>query len=123
MILGWYCQLCIADIFPFNALDDDIEFANCILNGMHSHALNVSSIKTMQQLEIINNSKAVHKHIDPDRNFLRGSCKTNARYLMNSEFNALVKQSKFTSENFSTLHINARSLNRNIDSFVNFLLD
>lgn len=112
--VSWYCVNCLETCFPFNMIVDEIEFENCIYNMQYSDSFNMNWIKNRYQLNLINNPATVDVDIDPDRNFLKGNCK-NSAYFLESEFNKLTLDNNISSKNFSCLHINARSLSKNID--------
>ena len=57
----------------------------------------------------------MNEDIDPDTNFYKAQCKTSP-YFMDSEFNNYVCSKSLCDDQFSIIHINARSLNKNIDN-------
>ena len=61
-------------MFPFNCIDDDLAFANCLYILLHSDKLNVEFFKNTKQLNLINNFVALGKdidHLDPIKIFLK----------------------------------------------------
>ena len=113
----WYCHKCTQNCFPFNSIDDDIQYQNCIYNLQKSDALNLDWIKNSNQLNLVNRAAAVNTEIDPDTNFLKANCKK-SDYVSDEEFNNLIAGNNINSENFSCLHVNIRSLNKNIDKLL-----
>ena len=116
----WYCHSCLATTFPFNSIDDDLEYFNSLHNFNFSNRINLATFNNPNMLNIINNCKVVDKQIDPDRNLLAGNSK-NSSYFTDSEFNNLLISNNIDDSNFSVLHLNARSLGNKMTEFLTFL--
>ena len=101
-------------MFPFNCINDDLEFTNCLYILLHSDKLNVEFSKNTKQLNLINNFVVID-------NFLKANCQPCSYYLDN-EFNDFVLTHQLYS-NLSVLHIKARSLNKSIDKVLQLLAD
>ena len=107
----WYCQSCLSSLFPFNHIDDDVEYINCINNINYSNQINITALSSLQQFNIINACKIVDKNIDPERNLLLGNVNaTGVSYFMDFEFSNLISTKNIGDDNVSILHLNARSL-------------
>lgn len=112
----WFCKNCLIKLFPFNNIEEDTEFNSCILNQNLVGKLNLEMLKLADHLNIINASNATDdEDIDPDKNFLEASYNS-VNYLMPNDFNELVTKHVICNENFSILHLNARSLKNKIDN-------
>ena len=101
-----YCHLCLASVFPFNNLCDELEFKNCIFNL--SHSVNFSS-NYLCQLSLTSKQLGSDLDINPDYNLIRQYCKDSPYYLDN-ELDDSIDENNLTECDFSLLHINARSL-------------
>ena len=115
----WFCHLCLADIFPFNHLDD-LDYLHCIFNLGHSNTFDANWAHSASQLNLVNKFCAVDDNIDPDKNFIKPHCKR-VKYWMQEELNDYVKLNGLQDDNFSMLHINACSLNNKMDDITNFV--
>ena len=78
----WFCHNCLMSIFPFNRLDDEVDYANTIFNLSHSQSFTVDYIRNSDQLTILSKRICSNDDIDPDYNFLCHSIK-NSPYFMN----------------------------------------
>jgi len=113
--VDWYCKLCLQILFPFNHLDDP-DFLSSIFTLKHCDQINGASLRNQGQLDIINKFYTVDKDIDPDRNLLNTASKK-VSYYTSCELNDQILNTKNTSDhNLSIIHINARSLNKNINN-------
>ena len=116
----WYCHNCLAKLFPFNWIDDDLEYFNCMKYMSSSNKANMAAFSSMCMLNVVNSCKAVDKQIDPDRNLLVSDCKESS-YFTDSEFADLLLSSRVNDNNFSVLHVNARSLGNKMTEFTTLL--
>ena len=109
--LDIWCTKCVSSIFPFNHLDEDIQFLNCVFDIKH----NTSSIlRSAEQFKICSEfSLTSNSSIDPDKQFysVRNSSSASCNYYLPDEF----VSHNLPAKSFSILHINARSLNKNLD--------
>lgn len=112
----WFCHLCLSDIFPFNCLTDNLEFYNCLFSFSRCDSINSYLLKNEQELTLFHaKSSPIDSDIDPDENFLNET-RNSSKYFLTTEFNDFIKDRNINSSNFSILHINARSLNKNIEN-------
>ena len=114
---NWYCHLCLPYLFPFNSADDDLEFETNIFNFQHVNKLNCNWLRGSNQLKIINTSITGNKSLDPDNNLIKSNYKS-SQYFTDSEFNDYMGKYSIANDNFSILHINARSLTANLNSLL-----
>ena len=114
------CARCVEDIFPFGKIDDDLEYFSTLF--IYSHGLKASgqSITNvgLGQLNLMSKSLKFDKDLDPSRNCLNQYRASN--YHTEDSFNSLSCQLK-PGNNFSIVHINARSLVKNYDEICNLI--
>ena len=81
-------------MFPFNHIDDDDEYINCIHNINYSNQINIAALFSPRHFSIINACKIVDKNIDHDRNLLLEKCVnvTGGTYFTDYEFSRLGKR-------------------------------
>ena len=118
----WFCNRCLECIFPFNNIQDDFEF-NCYpFNLSSSNKSNANLIKNSQQLQLtkMSGSKLCNSDIGPDKFFFKQSGNSGNKYYLEDEFNNLVHDNRVESY-FSLLHINARSLAKNLHRLIVYL--
>jgi len=85
----WYCQFCLAYVFPLNKICDEFEYLNCIFNLSHSVKLSSNHLLTNFQLALSSKRLGSNSDIDPDYNCIRQYCKDSPYYL-DTEFNDLI---------------------------------
>jgi hypothetical protein len=116
----WYCSTCLGATFPFNNIEDDLEFKNIIFNLTKGNSLHSDVLKNNQQLLISNKFNVGNLEIDPDKYFYHGPHKLNDSYFVEDDFNKIINVKSLAS-NFSLLHINTRSLNKKIAKLTTYL--
>jgi exonuclease III len=116
----WFCTKCLSSLFPFNAIEDDFDFLCCLYNLAYSNKPNASLIKNSQQLKLTNKYKVCNNDIDPDKYFYKNFNNLGNIYYLEDEFNQLLIDKSIDS-NFSLLHINIRSLSKNLEQLTIYL--
>jgi hypothetical protein len=112
----WYCLKCTLDIFPFNNIQDDIEFTDCLYCYNRFNSVSASVIKNSAQFRISSKFNLNQNDIDPDKHFY--NCQVSGdKYYLEDDFNDMA----IDNSRFSVLHINARSLKKNIDNIKLYL--
>jgi len=111
---NYICVTCSSNNFPFNYLDDDVEFANLLLNFFNDfplfNAFNIDGPK----LSILNNVDLTDdRDLNADLNYFN-NFDVDSKYYLRAELHSLLDVK--TSYPFSILHINARSLHRKLDN-------
>ena len=116
---SWICLNCVSDLLPFNYIIDDEEF--CLTLYCYFNLTKQIDISKFQSLKInpltINTIKLneLENHEDPisvqDNFDLNNLC----QYMFSEDFNK--KYVSYDSQDFSLLHLNARSLPKNVDQF------
>ena len=105
----WLCFTCTGDIFPFNHFVDDDEFKFALFTYNCSVDFN-------RLLSLKFNPFVFNEMIENDGNLLNYNVSNKCSYIFNHD------DIKITSENdFSILHINARSFSKNFDHINEFL--
>jgi hypothetical protein len=107
----YWCTKCLTSIFPFNHFDDDIQFLNCVFD-MKYNTNNI--LQSTEQFKICSEfSLTSNPTIDPDKQLysVRSAASTRCNYYLPDEFDC----HNLSNESFSILHINARSLNKNLE--------
>ena len=92
-------------------MEDDIAFVDCLYCNSKVNSLNASVIRNSSQLKISSRLTLNSKDIDPDKYFYNAHQITGDQYYLEDDFNCM----NINNSRFSVLHINARSLKRNID--------
>ena len=108
---SWFCHMCLESLFPFNSIEDEAVFLNCLMTLQHSNHLNASVINSVHQFNIVNRNKVVNKDIDPDSNFICNTA-SQSSYFSNDRFNDTMNHMGILNDNFSILHLNIRSLKK-----------
>ena len=119
-----FCHICLASVFPFNNISDNLEYMNCIFNLGHSRTSSSNYIyipSTCQcQLSLVSKKLGTDHDIDPDYNCNRQNC-TDSLYYPDTEFNDFVAKNSISDVHFSILHINTRSFQNKIGKLVDLL--
>jgi hypothetical protein len=118
---SWFCSACTSQMFPFNNIDDDFDFECCLFNNNNcNNIVNTTQIKNVQQLKFTNKMKLCNSDIDPDKFYYNQFDNIENTYYLEDDFNnMIIKESMRT--NFSILHLNARSLIKNLKTIVDYL--
>ena len=83
---------------------------------MHCDNVNSSPASNPHQLQLYAKSKLSNRDIDPDKYFDKEICETGSLYYLEDEFKHRLLRKTITN-NFSLVHLNARSLNMNLDNY------
>jgi hypothetical protein len=119
---NWTCPHCLRELFPFNDIANDTDFLQAVTNPI-SNIIDIETLESMiyDPFDANNNDEeGFLSDIDPDKNFLgdiRGTAISKCKYYYNIEHmeNAL----EYTkNSSLSMLHLNIRSLPKNIDSLM-----
>ena len=52
---GWFCAKCLIDMFPFNVIDDEVDYLNWIFYISKGKNIDTCHIKNSQQLKLFLN--------------------------------------------------------------------
>ena len=119
----WICIQCIENIFPYNHIDDDSEFLKCIVDA--SPDINKLSLADLQSITfnaIELNDDLDIANCDPDLNYYNSYLNnTNCNYFVESTFNNKCKDMCIDTSSFSLVHLNIRSMQKNMSNFKVFL--
>ena len=114
---NWFFSKCLANSLPFIGIENELDYINCIYNNVKDNNMNANIIKNATQFRITSKVSLNSDDIDTDKQF-SGECIGNGgRYYLIDEFDSM----KFNESRFSQLHLNARSLNKNIDQLALFI--
>ena len=119
-ISNWFYLTCLATIFPFNNTSDDFEYECSLYAQNNLNSMQIDVMKNSVQLKLTNKIKLCDKDIDPDKHMYNQLDNSLCNYYLEDEFNDYIaKESGLIY--FSVLHINARSLPKNITSLLMYL--
>ena len=94
---------------------DDFDFQTCLYNFSHCNKHNPNLIMNSHQLCITSKYKPCNSDIDPDKFYYNQmQNETSSPYYLEDEFNSMLIKINIDN-NFSVLHVNARSLHKNLD--------
>ena len=100
-------------MFPFNSIQDDIDYLSSLYNFTKCNTLNIKVIKNAQHLHLTANIKPCNSNIDADKFFNHQFSDVGSAYYLDDEFNRMT-ENKSIENNFSLIHSNARSLSKNL---------
>jgi Txe/YoeB family toxin of Txe-Axe toxin-antitoxin module len=123
-IENWSCEDCNINIFPFNNIENEIEF-RCIVsnNNVDSEFLEANNYLLNyfpSDLNDINNDILTEEY-DPEINYYNAlTCEflENCKYYNSDSFNIKIGNCQST---FSIISMNIRSASKNLDEFLSFL--
>ena len=114
-------EITFTDILPFNHFDNS-SFSLALYelqNGpVHFNSERFSSLYYNPILTNLNTSLTQSDSLDPDIHFNR---ETPCDYFIENQFNEMLKREQYSDADFSLLHLNIRSLQRNINNLTNLL--
>ena len=125
---NWICTLCIEDAMPFVHLVDDNEFLRCT-NANKLSRLDMSIQELNKYLSFSPFELCADKisdqlqDVDPDTHFFSAipSLSRNSNYYDGETFNEKCSQMEIDQNNFSMIHLNARSLPKNYTNLKAYL--
>ena len=114
-----YCSHCLMDSFPFNNLEDDIDFMAAINESPSCGSLRYLSDKIFLPFEL-NDSDHQYGNdcLNPDLNYFSSYNQyiSVCNYFVESSFNSEISKSLNKKHNFSLCHLNNRSIRKNLGS-------
>ena len=121
----WFCSMCITEIFPFNNIEDEVDFlANIDASTLPRNSMCYLSDKVFIPFEL--NDKD-HSSLlcdpDPDLHYFNSfnQVKANSNYYTETSFKEHVTKCTDAKDMFSMCHLNIRSVSKNLSSFENYL--
>jgi hypothetical protein len=121
----WSCPQCLYDLFPYNGIESNNDFTQAIINPNNS-IIDFETLNNMVYDPFNDNdsdSEGILSDIDPDQNFLndiRGKTISNCKYYQSAEHIETLGLNK-QHQTSSYLHLNIRSIPRNLDTFITTL--
>ena len=109
----WFCYDCISGNLPFIGIKDEIEYVNAILNNKAGLKATEQVLHNSSQLQLMCQSLKTDANIDADINYYENRQRSSEYWTM-EQFN-LSYDVDSSLQAFSILHVNARSLYKNID--------
>lgn len=124
----WICYLCASDVLPFNHYDDNIDFLNSVSELWNTIDINLP-IQNLENIcfnpfEINDESGALPLFdIAADINFYNDFTNntTNSNYFIEDTFMKQYRKHNLTSDQFSLMHLNIRSIPRHLSEFNNYI--
>lgn len=122
----WFCQVCLSEIFPFNHYSNDTDFHFALSETPSNFDFNLeyNQLKYRHFNPFLNDSDTRYLlnnlDIDPNNNVFTENSQilSNCTYYVTKKFNNIFTN---TSNCFSTLHFNIRSLKKNFADFNEYL--
>ena len=105
--------------FPFNAIESNFEFNCALFNYAYNNSINADTVKNQKQLYLTKGLQ-ICDDIDSDKHFYHQYNNFCNKYYLEDDFNKLLAE-KNIATNFSLLHVNSRSLFKNLDHLINYL--
>ena len=121
----WYCSYCLINVFPFDNLENEIDFMSAINDSPASGSLGYLSDKMFLPFEL---NVPAHQYgnddIDPDLNYFRSfkkyiSC---CNYFIESSFNSEISKSLNMKQYFCICQSNFRSLRKLFSALWSFVV-
>ena len=124
----FYCSLCLSEIFPYNHLSEEY-FDAAITESCEGRPLVSFEILKNQELifspfDFNDNSNSPLHDIDPDIQFYNDLYSDSLQpcdYYLEEIFNAKVTKEKVGDQNCSMMHLNIRSVQKNIGTLESYL--
>lgn len=116
----WFCSPCLQNLFPFNQIDDDIEFVLAIQDYNFLNSC-YNSFKDLVFNPYAFTSPLVNlSDLDPDNQFYSTNTIVNndSKYFTDENF---ITEFSSKSNAFSLIHFNARSLSQNFNKITDYL--
>ena len=125
----WYCKKCVQDIFPYNHYDDDDEFNEVLAEGCsHNRPAPFDLVNNCNKLfmpfELNENENLPIHDADPDLQLYQSMCNRTlnaCNYHLEDSFNQNISKLNVSSNSFSILHTNIRSIPKNLNNFESYL--
>ena len=92
----WLCKSCLTIIFPYNWIEDDVEFIESLTAHNSPTSINARVIKNSIQLRLTNSYKPINKDMDTDKNCFCYLDHIDCNYYLEADFNQLVSNSPIT---------------------------
>ena len=113
----WYCSHCLINIFPFNNLENDIDFMSTVNESPLNGSLIYLSDKIFLPFELNDSDHQYgNDSIDPDLNYFRtfNQYISRCNYFVESSFNSEISKCSNTKQHFSMCHLNIRSIRKKL---------
>ena len=123
---NWICLKCIQEIFPFNHIDNDNDFIKYVSESCEEFKtipLDILKDMSFNPFELNEDSTfSSLPSLDPDQNYFNENIyHINSNYYLESDFNKLYQKQYKNSDGISLVHVNIRSLLKNMNNFELYL--
>ena len=125
---GWLCKPCLSTALPFNHIEENSEFLNAVYSVALEHycvPVNRFSNLVFNPFETNDDDCALpFGDIDPDImyfNEISYKINMNSNYYLENSFNDYLKKNDINEESLSMLHLNIRSIPKNLSTFVSYI--
>ena len=122
----WYCVQYLSSIFPFNALENDVDFISAIADFDLSSGQTMCYLAEKLSIPFELNDKDQASFLgdsDPDLHYYSSFNQliSKCNYFLESSFNENYEKCKSSKNVFSVCHMNIRSMSKNIKEFETYL--
>ena len=124
----YFCSMCLRSIFPFNHLDYE-DYIKAISESWDNDPL--VTLETLNNQELIFSPFDLNEDyvnplndIDPDQQFYHDMFReslSSCDYFLENTFNEKISREYISDNSFSLLHVNIRSVPKNLNSLTNYL--
>ena len=126
--LCWLCTCCTRELFPFNHYDEDDDYLAALADNwpISIDFANQSNLreKIFVPFDLNDEMPSPLEDKDPDVNYyqeLRNMSFNTCDYYYEESFNKKCRDLAISNESFSVIHINARSIPRNLPNIENYM--
>ena len=125
----WYCRLCNEDIFPFNHIENYLEFRQALHDSNTSQCLDPLDPDSdiFDPFEINDDSDHIVEYqgeLDPDKNYFNQfsyHLSQSSNYYCEDSFNKCIDRCNMNKDLLSLIHLDIRSLPANLTDFMTYM--
>ena len=122
----WFCEQCNTSLFPFNHIENELDFICCVEDWPNHNKMSLSylSDKLFLPFELNDSDHSILSDTDPDLHFYNGMSQyvTQCNYYLEPYFNEhIANKVAITNSKFSLCHGNIRSIRKNLSELESYL--
>ena len=122
----WFCEHCNTSLFPFNHIENELDFIYCVEDWPNHNKMSLSylSDKLFLPFELNDSDRSILSDTDPDLHFYNGMSQyvTQCNYYLEPYFNEhMANKVAITNSIFSLCHVNIRSIRKNLSELESYL--